>query len=353
MIQNRKNTILIVEDNPHNRKIIATILQKYTHHRICTARDAYSVLQAIDKNSPDLILMDIIMPQMDGFELARILKNKPSTKDIPIIFLTIKNEIIDRLKGFKLGGVDFITKPFNKYELLARINIHLKIKNLQDELKFKNTILENRELHLNDLIIERTDRIEQITLAMIKSLEKASFYNDFDTGNHLKRVTEYSIFLAEKYGCESIFINRLRMYMPLHDIGKIGIPDDVLKKPDRYSEKEFSIMKNHVLIGYQMLESEEIDPVAKNIVLYHHEKWDGSGYFYGLKKEAIPIEARIAALSDVYDALISERIYKKSYSEEEADSIILENAGKHFEPRLVKIFFSYKKKLKEIKNSIK
>ncbi|MBP7460530.1 MAG: response regulator [Candidatus Delongbacteria bacterium] len=353
MMISKKSTILIVEDNDHNRKIIAGILQKFTPHRICTARDAAGVIQAIDSNTPDLILMDIIMPAMDGFELARVLKNKPTTRDIPIIFLTVKNEIMDRLKGFKLGGVDFITKPFNKYELLARINIHLKIKNLQDELRFKNTILENRELHLNDLIIERTDRIERITMAMIKSLEKASFYNDFDTGNHLKRVTEYSTFLAEKYGCESAFINRLRMYMPLHDIGKIGIPDDVLKKPDKYSDNEFSIMKNHVLIGYQMLESEEIDPVAKNIVLYHHEKWDGSGYFYGLKKEAIPIEARIAALSDVYDALISERIYKKSYTEDEAEAIILENAGKHFEPRLVKIFFSHKKKIREIKNSVK
>ncbi len=344
-------TILIIEDNLYHRKTLAKIIKESTNLKILTARNGAGVLYKIENIMPDIILLDIIMPELDGYYIAKELKNNQKTKDIPIIFLTIKDSVTDKLRAFEIGGVDYVTKPFHKEELLARINTHLRIKQLQEELKIKNAFLEDRELHLTKLVEERTKKIERITLAMIKTLENANLFNDFDTGNHLKRVSEYSSLIAEKYGCGKDFINKLKMYVPLHDIGKIGIRDNILKKPGRFTPEEFKEMQKHVIIGVKILGTEEVEDVAKNIVLYHHEKWDGTGYIYKLKEERIPIEARIAALSDVFDALVTQRIYKPAYTPEEAKEIIIAGSNKHFDPDLVKIFLDYFNNFKEIRNS--
>jgi putative two-component system response regulator len=343
-------SILVVDDVAENRKILATIINKNTKYDVSLASDGNALLESIEYNIPDLILLDIMMPGMDGHEVARILKSRDRTKDIPILFITAVTEVESIVKAFESGGVDYITKPFNKSELLARISAHMQLKKMRDELKQKNALLADRELHLLSMVEEKTRKLEKTTSALITALESANFFNDTDTGNHIKRVSEYSSLLARVYGADTEFIKRIRLYSSLHDVGKVGIPDSLLKKPGKYSEDEFIQMQDHVVIGARMLDDPEIDEMARNIALYHHERWDGAGYVHKLVGENIPLEARIVSLADVYDALSHKRVYKDAYPQEKVDEIIRENSGKQFEPRLVDIHFEKKSEIEEINN---
>ncbi len=219
------------------------------------------------------------------------------------------------------------------------------------ELQKANAMLSDREEHLVHLVEEKTIKIDSITTAMVTALENANSFNDSDTGDHIQRVREYSAVLAEEFGCDKEFIKRIKLYSSLHDIGKVGVPDSILKKPGRYTPEEFEEMKKHVEIGAKMLDKANIDDMAKNIAKYHHEKWNGQGYIYHLMGNEIPLEARIVAVADVYDALVSKRVYKDAYAEEKADSIIKTNAGEHFDPRLVEIFFRVKSRLMKIRDT--
>ncbi len=338
--------ILIVDDVVENRKLLASILQKNGDYRIMMAKSGRDVVDLFEKHEnslPDLILMDIMMPVMSGIETAAYLNSNNLLGDIPVIFVTGLEDVENIVQAFRAGGVDYITKPFNKDELMARVGTHIKLKHVLDELGVKNSLLQNSEMHLLHLVEEKTKKINNLTVALITALENANIYNDYDTGNHIKRVSEYSVLLAESYGCPLDFVKKIKIYSPLHDIGKVGIPDNILKKKGVYLEDEYTKMKEHVMIGYKILDSPEIDEMAKNIALYHHEKWDGSGYLGGLKGEQIPLEARIVALADVYDALMTERIYKKAYTEEATRGIIQKDSGKHFDPRVVEIFLRLRK----------
>ena len=349
MLNSKTGKILIVDDEEKNRRVLASTIKKNTNCDVILASNGEAVIKAISNIVPDLILLDILMPNIDGYEVAKIIKNNPDTKHIPIIFLTAVSDIHSKIKAFEYGGVDFITKPFNKNELLARINAQIKLKQLQDELSSKNNMLMNREKHLLTLVEEKTRKIEKTTIALVNALENANFYNDNSTGNHIKKVSEYSRLLAEKYGCDVDFVKRIKLYASLHDAGKVGLPDSLLKKPGKYSDSEFIEMQDHVIIGARMLNDEEIDIMSRNIALYHHEKWDGTGYINKLSGEDIPLEARIVSLVDSYDALVSKRFYKEAYLEKKADRIIKSETGKHFDPRIVEIFFKYKKEIIEIK----
>lgn len=329
------NTILIVDDIAENRRLLATTIKKHTNYSIRMASGGEAVLKAIEKDPPDLILLDIMMPGMDGYEVSKALKNNPVTKDIPIIFLTAMTDVSSKVKAFEFGGVDYVTKPFNEHELLARIHAHVHLKNFQDRL--------------NELVEEKTKKIENMTIALVNALENANLYNDIDTGNHIKRVSEYSTVIAEGYGCDEDFVKRIKLYSSLHDVGKVGLPDAVLKKPGKYVKEEFIAMQQHVIIGARMLDSEEIDSMAKHVALYHHEKWDGTGYAHGLIGEAIPLEARIVAIADVYDALVNERVYKRAFTDKEAYRIIREEIGKHFEPKIAEIFLESTDTIQKIK----
>ena len=337
-MDNNKPVILVVDDVEENRKILATIIKKNTDYGVMLAGDGQSVLQAIEDNIPDLILLDIMMPGMDGYEVAGILRSRGTTKEIPILFITAVTEVESIVKAFDSGGVDYITKPFNKRELLSRIHTHMQIKLMQDELRDKNALLEDRELHLVGLVEEKTKKLERTTSALVTALENANFYNDTDTGSHIKRVGEYSALLARRYGQDADFIKRIRLFASLHDVGKVGLPDALLKKPGKYTPDEFEKMKEHVLIGARMLDNPEFDSMAANIARYHHEKWDGSGYVAGIAGSSIPLEARIVSLADVYDALGQKRVYKDAFPEEQIDTIIRENSGKQFDPDLVDIY---------------
>jgi len=348
----RKPVILIVDDVATNRQYLAMILGETEDYEIRLASNGKDALEYLTGEKPDLILLDIMMPEMDGYEVASRLKSNERTEDIPILFITAVTGTENIVKAFELGGLDYINKPFNKQELLSRVSAHLNLKLARMELEEKNLMLKDRELQLIELVDEKTKRLEGTTMALVNALENANLFNDTDTGNHIARVGAYAALFAREYGCNEDFIKRIKLYSSLHDVGKVGIPDKILKKPGKYTPDEFIQMQEHVIIGSRMLDNPAIDIMAKNITLYHHEKWDGTGYVRGLAGEDIPLEARIVAISDVYDALGTKRPYKDPFPEEQIDRIISEGKGFHFDPVLVDIYLRCKKGLLEIKERL-
>ncbi len=351
-MQNKQNKILIVDDIAENRRLLAELLDQSLDCKIRMAANGSAVLDMIDLDIPDLILLDIMMPVMDGFEVARLLQEKKETRALPIIFITAKTDVESKVAAFRNGGVDYVTKPFNKEELLARVKAQLRLKNLQDELRSKNNMLADKEVHLTHLVDEKVRTIEKMTIGLVTVLEDANLANDDETGNHIRRVNNFSAILAESYGTSGKFAKRISMYASLHDVGKVGIADAILKKPGRYTPEEFEEMKQHVVVGHHMLDNAGIDPMASNIAFYHHEKWDGSGYVNGLKGDDIPLEARIVALADVFDALTSKRVYKEAFSFAKTEEIIREERGRHFDPRVVDAFFACRDEFIRIKQNV-
>jgi len=347
-----KPIVLIVDDVATNRQYLAMILGEQEKYEIRLASNGIDALEHIEMEIPDLILLDIMMPEMDGYEVAKRLKKNKVTSEIPILFITAVTGTENIVKAFEIGGVDYINKPFNKQELLSRVSVHIGLRMATIELKEKNLILKNRELQLMELVNEKTRRLEGTAMALVNALENANFFNDTDTGNHIARVGAYAALIAEEYGCNEDFIKRIKLYSPLHDVGKVGMSDKILKKTGKYTPEEFILMQEHVVIGSRMLDDPEIDIMAKNITLYHHEKWDGTGYVRALSGEDIPLEARIVALADVYDALGTKRPYKDPFPEDKIDQIILEGKGKHFDPSLIEIYQKNKKELIKIKNRL-
>lgn len=338
----KKFKILIVDDNNENRRVLATVLSKNNDYDITLANDGPSALESTRQENPDLILLDIMMPGMDGFEVAEKLKADKTSTNIPILFITANTDFNSITRAFKTGGIDYITKPFNHEELLARVKAQVKMKLYQNELNKKNKLLESKKLLLTAEIDEKTKMVDDISSALITALESANILNDTDTGNHIKRVSEYAAFIAGKISDSADFVKQMKLYASLHDVGKVGIPDELLKNPGEFSPTEMKEMEQHVVYGAKMLTATGIPKMASNIAKYHHEKWDGTGYMEGLKGTKIPLEARIVALADVYDALGTKRVYKEAFMEEKIDKIIREEKGKHFDPKLVDIYFENK-----------
>ena len=329
-----ESIILVVDDNPANLNVLFDVFSDMQYDMLF-ASNGLACLELVESERPDLILLDVMMPGIDGFETCRRLKADESTWDIPVIFMTALSDTVNLVKGFELGAVDYITKPIQPAEVLARVKTHLTMRKMF-------MMLEDRETHLRHLVEEKTQTISNITLALVNSLENANRLNDTDTGNHIKRVGEYAALIAEKYGCEHHFVKRMRLYAPLHDVGKVGLPDRLLQKPGPYTREEFLAMQQHVTFGATLLDCDGIDVMARNIALYHHERWDGSGYVSGLAGEDIPLEARIVSIVDVYDALVSKRIYKPPFSDEDAYQEISKEAGRHFDPKLAELFLASK-----------
>jgi putative two-component system response regulator len=298
---------------------------------------------------PDLILLDIMMPEMDGFEVCRQLKADPLTRDIPVIFLTAKNDIADESQGFELGAVDYITKPISPVIVQARVKTNLIVKAAADFLKDKNAFLEQE-------IARRTEEVRDIQDVTILTMASLAETRDNETGNHIVRTQHYVKLLALTLRQHPRFahyltdatIELLFKSAPLHDIGKVGIPDKILLKPGKLDPDEFELMKTHAALGKAAIESAESRlgknvpflRYAKEIAYCHQEKWDGSGYPQGLCGDAIPISARLMAIADVYDALISKRVYKPAFTHEMALGILQEGRGKHFDPDVVDAFVS-------------
>ncbi len=340
-----KPTILVVDDTPENLTMMSFLLKD--RYKVKVANHGQKALRiAASEPQPDLILLDIMMPEMDGYEVCRQLQQDPQTRNIPIIFLTAKASVED--EEFGLGAVDYITKPISPPVVLARVKTHLSLKASADFLRSKSDYLEQE-------VAKRTREISAVQDVTILAMASLAETRDNETGNHIRRTQHYVKALAEALRQQPKFatvlddhtIAMLFKSAPLHDIGKVGIPDRILLKPGRYEPEEFAIMQRHPLLGLQAIEHAEqslgtsVDflRVAKEIAYGHHEKWDGSGYPQGLVGEAIPLSARLMAVADVYDALISRRVYKEGMPHQQAASIIAQGRGSHFDPDVVDAFF--------------
>jgi putative two-component system response regulator len=349
-------TILVVDDTPDNLTLMVGLLKD--NYRIKVAASGEKALRiARSKSPPDLILLDIMMPVLDGYEVCRQLQADAATREIPVIFLTALTEIEDERRGLELGAVDYITKPVSPPIVKARVRTHLQLKAAADFLRDKNAFLEQE-------VARRTREVRAIQEVTILALAGLAETRDSSTGNHLRRTQLYVKALAQKLQTHPRFkefltegnIALLCKSAPLHDIGKVGIPDRILLKPGRLDPDEFEIMKTHTTIGQNAIEHAEQSlgtdveflRTAKDIVLFHQEKWDGSGYPGELSGDDIPVSARLMALADVYDALISSRVYRASVPHDQVVKMIVDDRGTHFDPDVVDAFVEIQEDFREI-----
>ena len=342
-----KPTVLIVDDSPANLSLLGNLLRNL--YTVKAVNHGAKALKVVSEEPPDLILLDIMMPDMSGYEVCRRLKAEKHTKHIPVIFLTSKTEAVSEEMGMSMGAVDYIMRPINPEILLSRVRAHFLEASYVRTMRINNEYLEYEVTkRARDLAA-----LQQVTILALASLAEV---RDLETGSHLRRTQNYIRVMATHLRSHprfssvltSAMIDMLFQCAPLHDIGKVGIPDRILLKPGRYEPHEFEIMKTHPALGFEALNhaqmtagsSIEFLEVAKDIVYCHHEKWDGSGYPQGLVGDAIPIPARLMAIADVYDALICRRVYKPGMSHENASEIIVQGRGKHFDPDVVDAFLA-------------
>ncbi|MFO7602814.1 MAG: two-component system response regulator [Gammaproteobacteria bacterium] len=326
--------ILLVDDQPVNIKLLEKILDAAGYTNVVSTTDSREAASLFQQTPTDLVLLDLNMPHKDGFEvLAEIKaleKNYP-----PVIVLTALKDVDSRVRALESGARDFISKPFDRVELLSRMHNMLEVRLLHKAVQDQNVILEQR-------VRERTQELEETRMEIIRRLGRAAEYRDNETGLHIIRMSKFSRTLGRAAGMSEAEAEMLLNASPMHDIGKIGIPDAILLKPGKLDADEWQIMKSHATIGARILSghASELMQAAREIALTHHEKWDGSGYPRGLRGEEIPLMGRIVALADVFDALTSERPYKQAWPVEAAVDYIRESSGKHFDPQLVEIFMS-------------
>lgn len=304
--------LLLVDDEPTNLHVLREILQH--DYQLRFARDGRRALDLVAAERPDLIVLDVMMPGLTGFEVCRTLQASPETRSIPVIFVTALGDSVDETRGFDVGGVDYITKPVSPAVVRARVRNHLRL--------------------------VRVEELRETRLRIVQCLGVAAEYKDDETGQHVIRMSHYARVLALAAGLGEGVADDILNAAPMHDVGKIGIPDAILRKPGRLDAEEWKVMASHVEIGARIIGEHPsgLLAMARRIALCHHEKWDGSGYPRGLAGEDIPIEARIVAIADVFDALTSERPYKHAWPVEEAVTLLQSESGQHFDPRLVALF---------------
>lgn len=343
-----RQKVLIVDDTPENIQVLMETLKG--DYAIVAAINGEKALQmAAVQPPPDIILLDIMMPGMDGYEVCETLKKDENLRNIPVIFVTAMTDEQDEAKGLELGAVDYVTKPFRPHLVKSRVKNHLELKRHRD--------------HLEELVRERTRQLELTQEATIESLASLAEYRDPETGGHIRRTQNYVKSLALKLHASDKFqdflndqtIEMLYQSAPLHDIGKVGVEDRILLKPGKLTDDEFEQMKKHTTFGRdairassKKLGTDSFLKYAEEIAYTHQEKWDGSGYPQGLKEEDIPVSGRLMALADVYDALISRRVYKPPFPHSKAVAIIEEGKGSHFDPDMVDAFLEIHEEFREI-----
>jgi len=321
-----KQTILAVDDTPENLDVLKGILTPA--YSVKAAITGNIALKIATQHPPDLILLDIMMPEMDGYQVCKQLKANPITAKIPVIFVTAMSDTIDEKHGFNVGAVDYITKPIQPEIVQARVKTHLTLANQQKACEKQ--------------VIRRTQQLEASQSAAVSMLGEAGHYNDTDTGVHIFRMASYAAAIARTIHWPVAETATLELAATMHDTGKIGISDTILKAPRKLTSEEMEIMKTHTTIGHAILNKSDspLFQMAAEIALGHHERWDGSGYPHQLKGDSIPETARITAIADVFDALTMKRVYKEIWPLEKAFDTIQKKSGTHFEPRLVEAFFS-------------
>ncbi len=326
--------ILIVDDQEVNISLLERILGRAGFKNVHSTTDQLQIQSLLLEVKPDIILLDLHMPGMDGLQVLRLIRAQTGTDNyLPVLMLTADMTPEARQEGLKSGVNDFLTKPYDRTEVILRMNNLLRTRYLHLQLHQQNQSLEER-------VRQRTEELELAKIEILQLLGRASEYRDDMTGQHTQRVGRLSGMIATQLGMSEGEADRIRMAAPLHDIGKIGIPDELLLKPGRYEPEEFERMKTHTIIGASILDGSSFDilRLAGIIALSHHEKWDGTGYPYGLKGEAIPLEARIVALADFYDALTHERPYKRAWTPDETIAEVKNQRGNHFDPLVVDAF---------------
>lgn len=336
-------TILVVDDEPFNLTLINKMLSADGYKNIITIEDPREVKDVYAAQRIDLVLLDINMPYMDGFELIDLLKQEHGAQLAPILVLTAQSLQEFRIKALDSGARDYVTKPFDRHELIARV------RNLI-ELQLTNRYLQEQKYLLEKKVDERTRELRDSQDQVVRRLGEAAEYRENESSAHIIRVSELAALLGRAAGLPDDVVDLMYRACPLHDLGKIGIPDDILLKPGPLDEQEWSVMKNHVQIGAGILvgESSRFISVAREIALNHHEKWDGSGYPQGLKGEEIPMTARIMALVDAFDSMLCKRPYREKLPMQKALDYIQEESGRHFQPELVELFVKNLDKVAEI-----
>lgn len=336
-LHNRHESALIflIDDEPANLKLLDKMLGSQGYQQRVLIQDPRQVLTHYQQQRPDLILLDINMPHLDGYQVMLQLTALQDPLLPPIVILTAQQSKDCLSRALDAGARDFVSKPFDRNELLMRV------RNLLDA-QFAHLLLHNQKAALEQLVQQRTAELHSTRLQVVQRLGMAAEYRDEETGNHILRMSHICALLAAKIGWDAAQCDLILHASPMHDIGKIGIPDAILLKPGKFEPEEWEIMKTHAAIGGRLLQGDDsaLMLMAREIALSHHEKWDGSGYPNGLNGEAIPMAGRIAALADVFDALTSVRPYKKAWPVEDAVAFITENSAKHFDPLLVEAFLA-------------
>lgn len=340
MILPNHETILIVDDSPDNLLILSETLKPF--YKIKVANHGRKALNMIASGDiPDLILLDIMMPDISGYDVCKKLKNDPFTRNIPIIFVTALSDYTNEEEGLNLGACDYITKPFNSSIIIARVNTQMSLLRYQRDLEQK--------------LQERTEEVVLTRMEVIRQLGRASEFKDNETGMHVLRVSEYSKIIAEKIGLDTTRVNLIHLTSILHDVGKIGTPDILLQKKDQLTPEEYEIIKLHPIQGAEIIGNHHspLLQMARVVTLTHHEQFNGSGYPYGIKGYDIPLAGRIVAVADVFDALTSDRPYKKAWDFNSAINYLIEQKGVHFDGDLVDAFLSDVEKIKSIMKEYK
>lgn len=334
LIDIKSMNILIVDDEAANIRLLETLLDMAEYRNVLSTQDPREALPLCTEHAIDLLLLDINMPYMDGYEVMEQLQALEGDKPV-VLVLSAQSERSYRHQALDSLALDYVAKPFDTHELLSRIRNLLEVRRAQTYMRNQNQLLEAE-------VNKRTLELQDSRLEVVRSLGRAAEYRDNETGLHIIRMSKIAALIGEASGMNKAACNLLLNAAPMHDIGKIGIPDHILQKPGKLTAEEWTIMKTHSVIGGEILEGDESTLLltAKEICLSHHEKWDGSGYPYGLEGEAIPLMARITALADVFDALTSVRPYKKAWELADALSLISSESGKHFDPQLTGHFMS-------------
>ena len=349
-----KPKVLVVDDEDRNVRLLEAMLVPLGY-TVSVARNGEEALAAVGENPPDVILLDVMMPRMDGFEVVGRLKSNEATKIIPVVMVTSLHQVEDRVRALEAGADDFLSKPVDKAELQARVSSLLKVKAYNDQMRNYQQQLEAEVENRTVKLVEAFEKIRTAALETVVRLSRAAEYRDEDTGAHIQRMSNYCATVAREMGLPDETVSTILYASPMHDIGKIGIPDRILLKPGKLDAVEWEIMNRHTLFGGRILDGSDASVlrVAQRIALTHHERWDGTGYPRGLKGKKIPLTGRITAIADVFDALTSKRPYKEAFSVEKSLRIIQEDSDTHFDPDVVKAFFASQNQILFIMNAYK
>ncbi len=343
--------ILAVDDEPTGLRLLERLLVSFGYE-VITARCGEECLDQVRNNDPDLVLLDVMMPDLDGYEVVRRLKQDKATQDIPVVMVTALGYVEDRVRALEAGADDFLSKPVDRIEMRARVQSLLKVKAYYDHLRLERSKLEQEVARRTAQLERAMKTVKEVSLDTIYRLARAAEYKDEDTGAHIQRMSYYAAAIARKLGLPEEEVEHILYAAPLHDVGKIGIPDSILLKPAKLERDEWDVMRQHTVIGAVILEGSPspIIDLARIISLTHHEKWDGSGYPRGVKGAQIPLAGRIAALADFYDAVTSRRPYKEPFTREKAVEIILEGRGVHFDPEVVDAFMAIPEEIESLQH---